>query len=147
MRRGAGTSVGRESSAGTSSGAHALVRRFEEGLTSKHDENGVHDGRDEGIEVMKRAFTEDWHMDYGRCIFTANGEMQAQQVRAFLDAAGIPSDVRGESLRKTHGLTLDGLGRVEVIVSDVDEARARALLAEAEDGAFRLDDDADVGLS
>ena len=84
-------------------------------------------------------------MDHGRCVFAANGEIQAQQVRAFLDAAGISSKLRGESLRNTHGLTLDGLGRVEVIVSDVNEARARALLASAEAGDLRLDDDADVG--
>ena len=86
-------------------------------------------------------------MDQGRCVFTANGEMQAQQVRAFLEAAGISSESRGESLRNTHGLTLDGLGMVEILVSDVDEARARAFLASAEDGEFRLDDDADVGSS
>ena len=30
-----------------------------------------------------------------------------------LEAAGISSELRGESLRKTHGLTLDGLGMVE----------------------------------
>ena len=84
-------------------------------------------------------------MDYRRSVFTANGEIEAQQVGAFLDAAGISSEVRGESLRKTHGLTLDGLGTVEILVSDADEARARALLASAEGGAFRLDDDAEVG--
>ena len=86
-------------------------------------------------------------MDYGRRIFTANGEIQAQQVRTFLDAAGIPSELRGESLRNTHGLTLDGLGMVEILVSEGDEARARALLASAEEGEFRLDDDAEVGTS
>ena len=86
-------------------------------------------------------------MDHGRCVFTANGEIEAQQVRAFLEAAGISSELRGESLRNTHGLTLDGLGMVEILVSDVDEARARALLAAAEVGEFRLDDDAEVGSS
>jgi hypothetical protein len=92
-------------------------------------------------------FNEGWRMDHERCVFTANGEMQAQQVRAFLEAAGISSKLRGESLRNTHGLTLDGLGMVEILVSDLDEARARALLASAEDGEFRLDDDAEVGSS
>ena len=86
-------------------------------------------------------------MDHEGCVFTANGEIQAQQVRAFLEAAGISSELRGESLRKTHGLTLDGLGMVEILVSGVDEARARALLAAAEGGEFRLDDDAEVGSS
>jgi 2-iminoacetate synthase ThiH len=84
-------------------------------------------------------------MDRRRPVFTANGEIHAQQVRAFLEGAGISSELRGESLRKTHGLTLDGLGTVEIVVTDVDEDRARALLASAEAGEFRLDDDTEVG--
>jgi hypothetical protein len=78
------------------------------------------------------------------CVFRASGEIQAQQIQGFLAAAGIPSELRGESLRKTHGLTVDGLGMVEVVVSGNDEEQARALLASAEHGAFRLDDDAQV---
>jgi len=77
----------------------------------------------------------------------ANGEVHAQQVRAFLETAGISSELRGESLRKTHGLTVDGLGMVAIVVSDTDEDRARALLASAEGGEFRLKDDADVSSS
>jgi hypothetical protein len=76
-----------------------------------------------------------------RCVFTANGEIQAQQIQAFLEAAGIQSVLRGESLRKTHGLTLDGLGSVEILVDDSDEASARELLASAEVGQFRLKDE------
>lgn len=83
-------------------------------------------------------------MDDERRVFTASGEIQAQQVRGFLAAAGISSELWGESLRKTHGLTIDGLGMVEVVVSKDDEEQARALLASAEHGAFRLDDDAQV---
>jgi Putative prokaryotic signal transducing protein len=86
-------------------------------------------------------------MDHERCVFTANGEIQAQQVRAFLESAGISSELRGESLRKTHGLTLDGLGMVGIVVSSIDADRARALLASAEAGELRLDDDAEVGSS
>ena len=78
-----------------------------------------------------------------RSVFIANGEMHAQQIRAFLEAAGISSAFRGESLRNTHGLTLDGLGMVEVLVADVDADPARALLASAESGEFRLADDAE----
>jgi hypothetical protein len=77
-----------------------------------------------------------------RSVFTASGDMQAQQVRAFLEAAGIEVVERGESLRKTHGLTLDGIGAVEILVADADADRARALLAAADAGEFRLDDSA-----
>jgi len=74
----------------------------------------------------------------GRCVFVANGQMQAEQVRAFLEASGVASVLRGESLTKTHGLTLDGLGRVEVLVAEADEEQARALISSAEAGEFRL---------
>jgi len=78
--------------------------------------------------------------DRTRRVFVANGETQAQQVCAFLRAAGIDSTVRGETLRKTHGFTLDGLGAAEIVVSEADENRAKTLLASAEAGEFRLDD-------
>ena len=73
-----------------------------------------------------------------RSVFVANGEIHAQQVRAFLEAAGIHTSERGEALRHTHGLTLNGLGTVEIMVDETDEARARLLLASADAGAFRI---------
>ena len=73
-----------------------------------------------------------------RCVFVASGEIHAQQVRTFLEAAGIPAAQRGESLRHTHGLTLDGIGAVEILVAEVDADRARSLLDAAEAGTFRL---------
>ena len=76
-----------------------------------------------------------------RCVFVANGQLHAQQVRSFLEAEGVETVLRGESLSKTHGLTLDGLGQVEILVDATDEERARALLDSADVGALRLDDD------
>jgi hypothetical protein len=73
-----------------------------------------------------------------QCVFVASGELHANQVRGFLEAAGITTAIRGESLRRTHGLTVDGLGAVEILVADEDVERARALLEKAEAGAFRL---------
>jgi hypothetical protein len=78
---------------------------------------------------------------HSRCVFVANGELHAQQVRAFLEAAGIPTALRGESLRHTHGLTLNGLGTVEILVPEADVERAHVLLQSAERGEFRIDDD------
>jgi hypothetical protein len=49
-----------------------------------------------------------------------------------------------ESLSKTHGLTLDGLGRVELIVAEADAVRARELLASTESGEFRLAEDTEA---
>jgi hypothetical protein len=82
-----------------------------------------------------------------RLVFVANGEVQAQQVRAFLEASDIPTAERGESLRNTHGFSLDGLGAVEIFVREIDATRARSLLESAEAGALRLADDADESSS
>ena len=74
----------------------------------------------------------------GRCVFVASGDIEAEQVRGFLASAGIPAFIRGETLRKTHGLTIDGLGRVEVVVAADDAEQAQELLASADAGEFRL---------
>jgi hypothetical protein len=74
------------------------------------------------------------------CVFVAGGETHAQQVRAFLESAGIEVVTRGEALRHTHGLTVDGLGSVKIVVPASDVQQARELIASAEAGNFRLDD-------
>jgi hypothetical protein len=79
-------------------------------------------------------------MDQPVAVFTAQGELEESQVRAFLTANGIPTLSRGEALRKTHGLTLDGLGAVEILVAAEHADEARQLLAGAERGEFALDD-------
>jgi hypothetical protein len=80
-------------------------------------------------------------------VFVANGELHAQQVRAFLEAGGIQTSIRGEALRNTHGLTLNGLGRVEIFVQSADAAEARSLLESAEKGEFSLEDGGEEGSS
>ncbi len=79
-------------------------------------------------------------MDDPVVIFTAQGEIEEAQVRSFLAAHDIPTFVRGEALRKTHGLTLNGLGAVEILVAADDAGQAKELLAQAERGELTLDD-------
>jgi hypothetical protein len=73
-------------------------------------------------------------------VYTAQGELEETQVRSFLSAHDIATATRGEALRKTHGLTLDGLGEVEILVAPEQADEARSLLEEAERGTFTLDD-------
>lgn len=80
-----------------------------------------------------------------RRVFVARGELEAQQICAFLAASGIGTLTRGETLRHTHGLTLDGLGQVEIFVAEADADQARALLDSAESGELRLGDEEDGG--
>jgi hypothetical protein len=73
------------------------------------------------------------------CVYTAEGEVEAQQIRAFLEANDIPCVFHGEALRKTHGLTLDGLGAVEIHVPRGYVEQAKELLAKADAGELRLE--------
>jgi hypothetical protein len=79
-----------------------------------------------------------------RCVFVASGLDAANQIVAFLAAAGIASALRGESTTKTHGFTVDGLGKLEVLVRESDEEQARALLTSADAGEFQLGADEDI---
>ncbi len=72
------------------------------------------------------------------CVFVANGETHAQQVRAFLEAAGIGTIEQGEALRNIYGFTLDGLGGVKIFVAEADVDRARSLLESADAGDFQV---------
>ena len=73
-------------------------------------------------------------------VHIAQGEFEEDQVRAFLEAHDIPTEVRGEALRKTHGLVLDGLGQVEVLVPPDRAADARDLLERVRSGDLELSD-------
>jgi hypothetical protein len=51
-----------------------------------------------------------------------------------LESAGIPAMLKYESIGRTMGLTLDGLGEVQVLVHKEREQEALALLAEKPEG-------------
>ena len=80
------------------------------------------------------------HMNDLKVVFTAQGEIEETQVRSFLAANDIPTIVSGEALRKTHGLTLNGLGAVAILVAADHADEARRLLAAADRGELTLDD-------
>lgn len=73
-------------------------------------------------------------------ISTVQGQLEEVQLRAFLDAHDIPTQVRGETLRATHGLSIDGLGSVEILVRSADADKATDLIARAERGELALPD-------
>jgi hypothetical protein len=66
-------------------------------------------------------------------IWRAAGETEAQIIRGALDAAGIDCTFRGEALRLTHGITVDGLAEVRIFVRPDDAERARSVIAEAQE--------------
>ena len=79
-----------------------------------------------------------------RSVFVASGEAEAQQIQAFLKASRIQCALRpGTAVNRPFGVTVRGLGRVEVLVVEADEERARELLALAEAGQLRIEEDGD----
>ena len=78
------------------------------------------------------------------CVCKVNGHVEANQIRAFLGAHGIPCDFRGESTAITHAFTLDGLGAVSICVPESMVEEAKQLLARAEAGELRLPDGIDI---
>ncbi len=60
------------------------------------------------------------------------GYMVAQVLKSKLESEGIPVVLRYESVGHVLGITVDGLGRVEVLVPASLRAQAEAALDEAE---------------
>lgn len=65
-------------------------------------------------------------------IWRTQGEVDAQLVKALLEGNGIDSMLSGESLRLTHGLTVDGLALVKILVRPQDARRACEIIASNE---------------
>jgi hypothetical protein len=67
-------------------------------------------------------------------VYTSTGPLAAEVVKGRLESAGIPAMLKYESIGRTMGLTLDGLGEVQVMVQKEREQEALALLAEEPQG-------------
>ena len=64
-------------------------------------------------------------------VYTAQGQMEANVVKSRLESEGISVVLQYESLGIVFGMTVDGLGRVKVMVPQPLEAEARAILRAA----------------
>ena len=73
-------------------------------------------------------------------VSTAQGPFEEGQVCSFLEAYGIPTQIRGEGVRKAYGITLDGIGASKILVPRELEATARDLLARADQGELKIDE-------
>ena len=78
-------------------------------------------------------------------VSTVQGQFVEAQIKAFLEAHDIPCQLRGESLRVTHAISIDGIGAAEVLVPATLADKARALLAQAERGELAIDETTDPG--
>ena len=78
-------------------------------------------------------------------VATVNGAIEEAQICSFLQGSGIPTRVRGEALRHTHSLTVDGLGAAEIEVPEEFAEAARELIAAAQRGDLELADGSNDG--
>ena len=62
-------------------------------------------------------------------VYIANGQPEAEIVKGRLESEGIPAVLRYESAGIVYGITIDGLGQVEVQVPSSLAQRAREILA------------------
>jgi hypothetical protein len=65
-------------------------------------------------------------------VYIANGQPEAEIVRGRLENEGIPAMLRYESAGVVYGLTINGLGQVEVQVPSSLAQHARDILANEE---------------
>ncbi|MBC7234229.1 MAG: DUF2007 domain-containing protein [Chloroflexi bacterium] len=63
-------------------------------------------------------------------VYVSQGPLAAEVAKSKLESAGIPVLLRYESIGRILGLTVDGLGQVEVQVPAKWEPQARELLQE-----------------
>lgn len=62
-------------------------------------------------------------------VYIASGQPEAQIIKGRLESEGIPAMLRYESAGLVYGLTIDGLGQVEIQVPSSLAQKAKEILA------------------
>ena len=69
-------------------------------------------------------------------VYTANGQLEAEMIRLFLESKEIQAVAYGESLGSVYGLTVGPLGEVKIMVPAYQAENARQILKDMEDGKY-----------
>lgn len=84
-------------------------------------------------------------IDTGEVVIArVQGFLEADAVLAALRANGVEARARGEAAGEVYGLTLDGIGLTEILVSPEAAEMAKEMLAAAERGELLLQPDQEV---
>jgi len=65
-------------------------------------------------------------------VYVSQGPLGAEVAKSKLESADIPVMLRFEAVGRALGITVDGLGRVDVLVPRGFEVKAKALLQETD---------------
>jgi|WetSurMetagenome_2_1015567.scaffolds.fasta_scaffold238097_2 hypothetical protein len=74
-------------------------------------------------------------------VYVANGQLDAEMIRGFLEASGIPAMISQESVGKVFGMAAGPLGEVNVLVPEDRTDEAMQLLDSMERGELIDDQD------
>lgn len=69
-------------------------------------------------------------------VYTANGQLDADIVRAFLESMQIHAVTSRESLGSVYGFSVGPLGAVDIMVPEEEAAVAMEILRRMEEGEF-----------
>jgi hypothetical protein len=69
-------------------------------------------------------------------VYTANGQLQAEMIRLFLESKGIPAVAYGQSLASVYGLTVGPLSEVKIMVPETQVEEAHQVLTDMEQGKY-----------
>ncbi len=64
-------------------------------------------------------------------VYVAQGRLAAEVVRGLLESEHIPAMLAYESIGQIYGLTMDGLGQVQVKVPEPFAEQARAIIQDS----------------
>lgn len=73
-------------------------------------------------------------------VYVANGQLEAETIRLFLEAHGISAFIFREGLGTTYGFTVGPLGEARVVVPTEQMDQAINLLEKMEQGEFDVND-------
>jgi len=73
-------------------------------------------------------------------VYSSAGQLEAEMIKAFLEAQGINVILNQESLGRTMGLSAGPLGEVQILVAESQVAEARELLIAMANGEFEIDE-------
>lgn len=71
-------------------------------------------------------------------VYVAQGILEAESIKIFLESYGIPSFINQESAGLAYGLTVGALGAAEILVQTKFVEEAKKAIKEMEDGKLDL---------
>ncbi len=78
-------------------------------------------------------------------VYASQGPMQAEVIKGLLESMGIPAILHYQAIGQIYGITVNGVGRVEVQVRPQDQGAAREIIA-AEPDFSEFDEQVDEGI-